>query len=146
MVLTDHRGVVDAEVYQVPAQHLFVYSWLMGNGSSVARVLDGVVTITLANATLTYEVVTDEAESLPLMVEMADYKGNLRSAPEKTANRVAQALTAQGLVARFVKGILTNPPPIDEDAAMALQQAREAREAAEALAAAQALLTSSKEG
>lgn len=110
VALTDHRGVVDVEVYEVPARHLFLYSWLMGSGSSVARVLDGVVTVTLANATLTYEVITDEDERDAAMTSMADYKGNLRELAEADSKPVARALAAQGVVARFAKGTITSTP------------------------------------
>lgn len=125
MALTDHRGAVDAESYQAPSEHLFLYSWLMGAGSSVARVIDGTITVTLANASLTYQAITDEDERVQVMSAQADHRGNLLAQPEAEVRAVALALSNQGILARFVKGKVSDPPPIDEKAAESLQASKE---------------------
>lgn len=55
LALTDHRSAVDAPDYAVPAAHLFTHGWLLREAAA-ARAINGVVTISLVNAKLTYRI------------------------------------------------------------------------------------------
>jgi hypothetical protein len=134
VALTDERGAVDAETYQVPSPHLFLYSWLMGAGSTVADVRVGAIILNLANARLVYETVTaDEGHR-------EAFARQINGHDDETAARMVAAFTNQGHVARLVSAEAFDAPPVDEAIAAERQAERERREAAEALAAAQALI------
>lgn len=153
MALTDAIGAVltsDATLKDtgVPETHLFLYTWLNGEGARVARVEhkgdSRFIRLDLANATALYEVVEDQDEQTAAMVALADHKGSLNSLAPERRDGAGAALAAQGILATLVDFKLTTPTKIDEARSEQLAAGRKAREHAEAVAKAKALLASTK--
>lgn len=59
LCLTDALGRGTGDAREFPPVHVFGYQWVANVGSDVARIEDGEVTLTLANATARYRVVDE---------------------------------------------------------------------------------------
>lgn len=134
----------------LPEEHLFIYTWLNGEGARVARVENTeqhrVIKLSLANATALYQVIEDQEEQVAIMAGQADYRGASAKLAPEDRDRAAGALAAQGILARLVEFKITKPAKINEALADQLADQRAARDAADALAKARARLASSEEG
>lgn len=105
-VVTDAHGSPTSPDREFPAVHWFQYDRLVDMGAA-ARVDGDQLRLELANATATYRVVRDEAEALEL----------LDRDPESH-------LPPTGICVVLVDQQLTDPTPIDEEAASTLRAAR----------------------
>lgn len=155
LALTDGIGAVltpDAVLKDsgLPQTHLFLYTWLNGEGARVARVeYQGetrVIRLDLANATALYEVVEDQETQTATMVALADHKGSLHSLAPEHRDGAGAALAAQGVLAQLVDFEVTEPAPIDEERAEQLAEQRAERAAADALTKARSLVAEAEEG
>lgn len=154
LVLADGIGAVltpDAILKDqgLPQTHLFLYTWLNGEGARVARVEyqddARVIRLNLANATAVYEVVEDQDAQTATMVALADHKGSLFDLAPEHRDGAGRALAAQGILGQLVDWNLTEPAPIDETRAEQLATQRAEKEAADALAKARALVAAAEE-
>lgn len=111
LALADANGALGPD-REFPDPHLFVFTWLYGEGADVATVADGEVRLTLANASAVYRVVDNPDPT--------------------TAN--------QGVLGEVVSADYFDPPPIDEAKAEARAAEVAAERHAKAVADARALL------
>lgn len=95
LALTDASGAVAGETRQFPPRHLFLYSWLYGEGSTVTKVGEDSVVLTLANGVGTYGIIEHENPGLDaqgIYCELVDasYTDLVPIDEEKAAERAAE--------------------------------------------------------
>lgn len=112
LALTDAGGAIATDGREFPTPHLFVFGWLYGEGSSVAKVDGDRLTLTLANAEAVYRVVPNDD---PVMAN-------------------------QGVLCELDAVELFDPEPIDEQVAAARAAEYAERERLAAIAKAKALI------